>query len=105
MRMRIVEVVVVYDVDCPPCSAVARELPELLRVPVTVRSCRDPYLSPDVPAAVRACARPALGVVRPDGSTRWWPGRTGALAVLPAVRPGGLRDALALLLTTLRRKG
>ena len=40
--MRIVEVVVVYDVDCPPCSAVARELPELLRVPVTVRSCRDP---------------------------------------------------------------
>jgi len=105
MRMRIVEVVVVYDVDCPPCSVVARELPELLRVPVTVRSCRDPYLSPDVPAAVRACARPALGVVRPDGSTRWWAGRTGALAVLPPGRPGGLRDAVALLLTTLRRKG
>jgi len=104
MRMRIVEVVVVYDVDCPPCSVVARELPELLRVPVTVRSCRDPHLSPDVPAAVRACARPALGVVRPDGSTRWWPGRTGALAVLPAVRPGGLREAFALLLTTLGRK-
>ena len=72
--------------------------------PVTVRSCRDPYLGPDVPAAARACARPALGVVRPDGSTRWWPGRTGALAVLPAVRPGGLRDAFALLLTTLGRK-
>ena len=101
--MRIVEVVVVYDVDCPACSAVARELPELLRVPVTVRSCRDPYLGPDVPAAVRACARPALGVARPDGSTRWWPGRTGALAVLPAVRAGGLRDAVALLLTTLGR--
>jgi len=42
--------------------------------------------------------------VRPDGSTRWWPGRTGALAVLPAVRLGGLRDAFALLLTTLGRK-
>jgi len=103
--MRIVEVVVVYDVDCPPCSAVARELPELLRVPVTVRSCRDPYLSPDVPAAVRTCARPALGVVRRTAARAGWPGRTGALAVLPAVRPGGLRDALALLLTTLRRKG
>ena len=66
--MRIVEVVVVYDVDCPQCSAVARELPELMRVPVTVRSCRDPHLSPDVPAVVRACAKPALGVVRPDGT-------------------------------------
>ncbi len=102
--MRIVEVVVVYDVDCPPCSTVARELPDPLRVPVTVRSCRDPYLSPDVPAAVRACARPALGVVRPDGTTRWWPGRTGALAVLPAVRPGRLREAATLLLTTLKRR-
>jgi hypothetical protein len=102
--MRIVEVVVVYDVDCPPCSAVARELPELMRVPVTVRSCRDPHLSPDVPAAVRACAKPALGVVRPDGTTRWWPGRTGALAVLPAVRPWRLREAAALLATTLRRR-
>ena len=71
MAMRIVEVVVVYDVDCPSCSAVARELPELMRVPVTVRSCRDPYLPPDVPAVVRACAKPALGVVRPDGTTRW----------------------------------
>lgn len=102
--MRIVEVVVVYDVDCPPCSAVARELPELMRVPVTVRSCRDPHLSPDVPAVVRACAKPALGVVRPDGTTRWWPGRTGALAVLPAVRLGRLREAAALLATTLRRR-
>src|SRR4029453_19591198 len=85
--MRIVEVVVVYDVDCPACSAVARELPELMRVPVTVRSCRDPYLGPDVPAAVRACARPALGVVRPDGSTRWGAGRPGAVRAAPAVRP------------------
>jgi len=105
MRMRIVEVVVVYDVDCPPCSAVARELPELLRVPVTVRSCRDPYLSPDVPAARRRGPVGRRRARRPDGSTRWWPGLTGALAVLPAVRPGGLRDAVALLLTTLRRKG
>lgn len=95
--MRIVEVVVVYDVDCPPCSTVARELPELLRVPVTVRSCRDPYLDPDVRAIVRACARPALGVVRPDGSTRWWPGLVGAVAVCPVVRAGRWRAAVAVL--------
>jgi hypothetical protein len=104
LAMRIVEVVVVYDVACPPCSAIARELPELMRVPVTVRSCRDRHLPADVPAQVRACARPALGVVRPDGTTRWWPGVTGALAVLPAVRPGRLREAATLLATTLRRR-
>ena len=102
--MRIVEVVVVADVACPPCSAVARELPDLLRVPVTVRSCHDPHLGADVPAPVRACARPALGVVRPDGSTRWWPGLTGALGVLPAVRPGQVREAFALLWTALRAR-
>jgi hypothetical protein len=100
--MRIVEVIVVADVACPPCSAIARELPDVLRVPVTVRSCRDPYLGADVPAPVRACTRPALGVVRPDGSTRWWPGLTGALGVLPAVRPGHARAAVTLLWTALR---
>lgn len=100
--MRIVEVVVVYDVDCPPCSAVARELPDLLRVPVTVRSCRDRDLGPDVPAAVRTCTRPALGVVRSDGSTRWWLGLTGAIGVLPVVRPRNVGEAAALLWTALR---
>lgn len=100
--MRIVEVVVVYDVACPPCSAIARELPDLLRVPVTVRSCRDRYLGSDVPAVVRACTRPAVCVVRPDGSTRWWLGLTGAIGVLPVVRPRHLGEAVALLWTALR---
>jgi hypothetical protein len=102
--MWVVEVVVVYDVACPPCSAIAQELPELLRVPVTVRSCRDRYLGADVPAAVRACARPALGVVARDGSTRWWPGITGAIGVLPVVRPRHLGEAVALLWTALRAR-
>ena len=102
--MRIVEVVVVADVACPPCSAIARELPDLLRVPVTVRACHDPFLGPDVPVAARTCAKPALGVVRPDGSTRWWPGLTGELGVLPAVRPRCARAAVALLWTALRAR-
>jgi hypothetical protein len=99
------EVVVVYDVSCPACSAIARELPDLLRVPVKVRSCRDPQLAttyPTLRASVRACATPALGTVRADGSVRWWPGLTGAVGVLPVVRPGGLREAIALLWTAFR---
>jgi hypothetical protein len=98
-------VVVVYDVACPNCSQIARELPDLLRVPVTVRSCRDPRLAllyPTLRATVRACATPALGTVRGDGSVRWWPGFTGALGVLPVVRPRALREAVALLWTALR---
>jgi hypothetical protein len=103
--VRIVEVVVVYDVACPNCSAIARELPELLRVPVRVRSCRDPRLAadhPDLPPAVRACAAPALGTRRRDGSVRWWPGLTGALGVLPVLRPRGAREAAGLLRSALR---
>jgi hypothetical protein len=101
------EVVVVYDVSCPVCSRIARELPDLLRVPVKVRSCRDPQLAvtyPALPVSVRACAAPALGTVRPDGSVRWWPGLTGALAVLPVVRRGALREALVVLGTALRAR-
>lgn len=103
--MNTVEVVVVYDVACPRCSEIARELPDLLRVPVTVRSCSDPQLAATYPTlrpSVRACATPALGMVRPDGSVRWWPGLTGALGVLPVVRPSGLREAVGLLWTALR---
>ena len=103
--MSTVEVVVVYDVSCPQCSAIARELPDLLRVPVKVRSCRDPQLAavyPTLRASVRRCATPALGTVRPDGSVRWWPGLTGALGVLPVVRLRGMREAVGLLLTALR---
>jgi hypothetical protein len=98
-------VVVVYDVTCPKCSRIARELPDLLRVPVTVRSCRDPRLDlvyPTLRPSVRACATPALGTARVDGSIRWWPGLTGALGVLPVVRPRALAEALALLWTALR---
>ena len=88
--MSISQVVVVYDVSCPSCSEIARELPELVRVPVVVRSCRDPQLAlayPTLRAAVRRCATPALGTVGPDGSVRWWTGLTGAVGVLPVVRP------------------
>lgn len=104
-RRRITEVVVIYDVACPRCSRIARELPDVVRVPVTVRSCRNPRLDtfhPDLPEAVRSCARPAIGTRRPDGSIRWWPGLTGALALLPVVRPRGLPRAADLLATALR---
>jgi hypothetical protein len=105
--VRTVEVVVVYDVACPNCSAIARELPDLVRVPVRVRSCRDPALTtafPTVPVAVRCCAAPAVGAVRPDGSIRWWTGLTGAVGVLPVVRPGGVREAAGLLWAALRTR-
>jgi hypothetical protein len=99
------EVVVVSDVSCPSCSQVARELPELLRVPVRVRSCRDPALAtayPTLRADVRACATPALGTVRRNGSVRWWPGLTGAVGVLPLVHPRRAGEAIGLLWTALR---
>ncbi len=105
--MKPVEVVVVYDVACAACSRIARELPDLVRVPVLVRSCRDPQLAgahPTLPPAVRTCATPALGTVRPDGSVRWWPGLTGALGVLPVVRLRGLPEAVALLWTAFRAR-
>ncbi len=103
--MRVVEVVVVYDVACPRCSEIAREMPDLLRVPVTVRSCRDPHLPslyPTLRPAVRSCAAPAVGTVRADGSVRWWPGLTGAVGVLPVVRLGGLREAVGMLVSAFR---
>lgn len=102
--VRTVEVVVIYDVSCPRCSTIARELPELLRVPVTVRSCRDPGLPsayPTLRPEVRACATPAVGMVGGDGSLRWWPGRTGAVGLLPVLRPRGLWPAFGLLWTAL----
>ena len=95
----------VYDVACPNCSAIARELPDLLRVPVRVRSCRDAGLAaahPTLRPEVGACATPALGTVRGDGSVRWWYGLTGALGVLPVLRPAGAREAAGLLWTALR---
>lgn len=103
--MRVVEVVVIYDVSCPRCSEIAREMPDLLRVPVTVRSCRDPRLPTDYPtlrATVRSCAAPALGTVRADGSVRWWPGLTGAVGMVPVVRPRRLREAVTMLVSAFR---
>ncbi len=97
----------VYDVACPNCSAIARELPDLVRVPVRVRSCRDAALAttyPTLPMPVRSCAAPAVGTVRGDGSIRWWTGLTGAVGVLPVVRPGGAREAAGLLWSALRTR-
>jgi hypothetical protein len=107
VRVRAAEIVVVYDVECPACSAIARELPDLVRVPVRVVSCRDPRLAGSYPTlgpSVRSCAAPALGIVRRDGSIRWWPGLTGALAVVPLVRRGGLRESAELLWGALRTR-
>ena len=103
--VRITAVVVVADVACPSCSQIARELPDLLRVPVTVRSCHDPRLPaqyPALPATVLACRKPALGSVRASGSVRWWTGLSGAIGVLPVVRLRALREAIGLLWTALR---
>ncbi len=94
----------VADLDCPPCSQIARELPDLLRVPVQVLSCRDPRLPAAVPAAVRACRRPAVATVSARGAVRWWPGLSGAAGVLPYVRPGRSQEAVGLLLAALRAR-
>ncbi|MHA6793387.1 hypothetical protein ACVGVM_07665 [Pseudonocardia bannensis] len=100
--MRVVEVVVVYDVGCPNCSQIARELPDCLRVPVKVRSCRDPQLTRTYPSLrsrtwATGCRAPAIGTVRPDGSVRWWPGLTGAVGLAPVLRWRSAREAIGLL--------
>lgn len=103
--MRTAHVLVVYDVSCPNCSRIARELPELVRVPVTVLSCRNPRLAawyPTLHTSVRDCGTPAVGTVGDDGSVRWWPGLTGAVGLLPVVRPRGLRAATGLLVSAFR---
>jgi hypothetical protein len=100
-----VAVVVVYDVECPDCSTIARELPELVRVPVAVHACRDrslPDRYPGLPPRVRRCAAPAVGTIGRDGAVRWWPGLTGALGLLPVLRPGAAREAAELLWTAFR---
>jgi hypothetical protein len=96
-------VVVVYDVSCPKCSRIARELPDLVRVPVIVRSCREKQLDrayPGIPAQVLSCAAPAIGIVR-RGRIRWWTGLSGALGLLPLLRLRELREAAELLGTAL----
>jgi hypothetical protein len=100
LRVRVREVVVVFDSACPRCSRIARELPECVTVRVRVRACSEPRLAeiyPNLPAAVGACRTPAVGVLRTDGQVRWWTGLRGAAGLLPVLRPGRLRTAVALL--------
>lgn len=99
-RVRTTAVLVVYDVECPDCSEIARELPGLLRVPVTVYSCRERRLAtryPTAPAAIRSCANPAIGTMRRDGTVRWWPGLRGAAGLAPLLRPRSVGTAMRLL--------
>lgn len=100
------ELVVVFDAGCPRCSTIARELPECVTVRVRARSCREPALPdiyPNLPAAVAACATPAIGVVRTDGQVRWWTGLRGLVGLAPLLRPGSLPRAVTLLRTAYRR--
>jgi hypothetical protein len=96
------EVLVVHDAACGACAGVVRDLPHLLRVPVRVRSCRDPELPAGLPTAVRACRTPAIGLVRLDGTVRWHGGLRAAPALLPVLRPRSLPRALRVLLTVRR---
>ena len=94
-----------HDAACGACAGVVRDLPPLLRVPVRVRSCRDPELHaahPGLPAAARACRTPAIGLVGPDGAVRWYPGLRAAPALLRVLRPRSLPRAVRVLLTVRR---
>lgn len=97
---RVREVLVVHDVSCGTCARIARDLPGVLRVPVRLRSCRDPELRavhPGLPPAVLACRVPAVGTLGADGAVRWRTGLRAAPALLPLVRPRALPRAVRLL--------
>ncbi|MDQ4115901.1 MAG: hypothetical protein M3235_02960 [Actinomycetota bacterium] len=101
---RVRELVVVFDAGCARCSRIARELPECVTVRVRSRSCRERALSdiyPNLPPTVAACATPAIGVVRTDGSVRWWRGLRGVVGIAPVLRPGALPRAVGLLRSAL----
>jgi hypothetical protein len=105
VRRAVRELVVVYDVACPHCSRIARELPDCVTVKVTVRACTEPRLAeiyPNLPAAVAGCRAPAVGVLHTDGQVRWWTGLSGVVGILPVLRPGELRRAVGLLRTAVR---
>ena len=97
---RAVAVLVVHDATCGTCARIARDLPGVLRVPVRLRSCRDPDLHPGVPVTVRACRVPAVGTVHADGTVRWYRGLRGAPALLRLVRPRALPRAAGVLIAT-----
>jgi hypothetical protein len=103
LKRRIQEVLVVHDATCGACSGIARELPAVLRVPVRLRSCRDPDL-PALPLAARACRAPAVGVVRGDGTVRWRLGLRAAPALLLLVRPRAFPRSVAVFAVALRAR-
>ena len=91
-----------HDAACGTCAGLARDLPAVLRVPVRLRSCRDPELArahPGLPAAARACRAPAVGTVEADGSVAWRTGLRAAPALLALVRPRALPRAVGMLVT------
>ena len=92
--------VVVHDATCGACAKIGRDLPAVLRVPVRLRSCRDPQLPltyPELPAAARACRAPAVGTVAADGTVRWRTGLRAAPSLLGLVRPRALPRAVGML--------
>jgi hypothetical protein len=100
------EVLVVHDSACGDCAGIAGALPGLLRVPVRLRSCRDPDLvaaHPELPRATRVCRTPAVGTVGATGHVRWRIGLRAAPALLTLVRPRALPRAAAVLVTAVRR--
>jgi hypothetical protein len=106
VEVSVQEVLVVHDRACGACAGVAGALPGLLRVPVRLRSCRDPDLVtafPDLPQATRACRAPAVGTVGAGGRVRWRTGLRAAPALLGLVRPRALPRAAVVLVTAARR--
>ncbi len=100
----------VHDAACGDCARIARDLPLVLRVPVRVRSCRDPHLHavhPELPADVRACRAATVGTVRADGTVRWRRGLRAAPVLFALVRPEARIRAAGVLgaamLATARR--
>ena len=88
-----------HDAACGACARIAADLPEVLRVPVRLRSCRDPHLHAahrDLPAAARSCRTPAVGTVDADGAVHWRTGLRAAPALLGLVRPRALPRAVVL---------
>jgi len=103
---RVRELVVVFDAGCPGCSRIARELPDCVTVRVRARSCREPALAEIYPNLrrypdVTGCTTPAIGIVRTDGSVRWWTGLRAIVGIVPVLRPGALPKATGLLRSAL----
>ena len=104
--MSVREVLVVHDSACGDCAGIAGALPDLLRVPVRLRSCHDPDLAaahPGLPHVVRACRTPAVGTVGAHGHVRWRTGLGAAPMLLGLVRPRALPRAAVVLVTAVRR--